>query len=83
MFKHGSDANCFCFFIYYVLYGPFLNWKFLRWQFSEIIMPGGQWEVVGGKSKKTKQKNGVNKNSNQKKKAENRAENATFEAPGL
>lgn len=46
-------------------------------------MPGGQWEVVGGKSKKTKQKNGVNKNSNQKKKAENRTENATFEAPGL
>lgn len=43
-------------------------------------MPGGQWEVVGGKSKKTKQKNGVNKNSNQKKKPEN---NATFEAPGL
>lgn len=42
-------------------------------------MPGGQWEVVGGKSKKTKQKNGVNKNSTQKKKAEN----ATIEAPGL
>lgn len=42
-------------------------------------MPGGQWEVVGSKSKKTKQKNGVNKNSNQKKKSET----ATFEAPGL
>lgn len=34
-------------------------------------MPGGQWEVVGGKSKKTKQKNGVNKNSKDKKKQEN------------
>lgn len=43
-------------------------------------MPGeSRWEVVGNKSKKVKQKNGVNKNSNQKKKPEN----VTIEAPGF
>lgn len=42
-------------------------------------MPGGQWEVVGGKSKKIKQKNGAIKTSKEKKKQEN----PTFELSGI